>query len=347
MQAQNQQISRQNQFILYGLAGLLGVGLVSVFMFYLYWMKQKNNRMLLQKNREIEEQKAELMSLNEALTAQNEEIEKQKALIQSVHQHLSEANKKLTDSILTARTIQQALLPFEARLRRVTADYFLIFQPKDIVSGDFVWVGQVGQKRIVSVIDCTGHGVPGGFMTMFAYAFLNELILEKKMSDPALALQKLNAYLSYAFAQERHEINYQLGVELSIFCFSRTPPETHWQCTFAASKQNLLYTTPTGLVELRGDRATIGSNNMGKDLEFTRHEFSLPPGEMVYLTTDGFLDTPNPARKKISSSALKETLWQKHTLKTSQQKEALWELLQQHRQQEDYRDDITMLGLRL
>ncbi|NJL12706.1 MAG: SpoIIE family protein phosphatase [Microscillaceae bacterium] len=184
-------------------------------------------------------------------------------------------------------------------------------------------------------------------MTMIAYAFLNELILEKKMSDPALALQKLNAYLSYAFAQERNEINYQLGMELSIFSYSRTPPETHWQCAFAASEQNLLYTTPNGLEELQGDRATIGSNNMGKDLEFTRHEFSLPPGEMVYLTTDGFLDTPNPARKKISGFALKEALWQNRPLNTSQQKEALWQMLQQHRQQEDYRDDITVLGLRL
>jgi len=147
-----------------------------------YKRKKKDNTLLVEQKTEISEKNEELNQQNEEIAAQRDEIEHQRNFVVSQRDEIAEQKLKITDSIKYASRIQAAIMPPVDVLKDILPNYFILNKPRDIVSGDFYWVGKKDNHLIIAVADCTGHGVPGAFMSMLGVAFLNEIVINMKTS---------------------------------------------------------------------------------------------------------------------------------------------------------------------
>lgn len=257
---------------------------------------------------------------------------------------IQEKNRNITDSIRYALTIQQAVLPTPEEMNSLFDEYFVIFKPKDIVSGDFYWVVNYKGKTFVAIVDCTGHGVPGGFMSMIGNALLNEIVTIERIFSPAKILEKLHLDVRAALQQEKAKNDD--GMDISIFCLEKTEEEN--KVTFAGAKQSMYYSENHKIIKLRGNRISIGGRRSKKHKDtFTEQTISLPNKSMIYLMTDGLADQADVEGKKIGSKKIVEELEKIIDLSATQQKEEIENLLEQHQRTAAQRDDITVLGIRL
>lgn len=257
---------------------------------------------------------------------------------------IQEKNRNITDSIRYALTIQQAVLPTPEEMNRLFDEYFVIFKPKDIVSGDFYWTVNYKGKTFVAIVDCTGHGVPGGFMSMIGNALLNEIVTIERIFSPAKILEKLHQDVRAALQQEKAKNDD--GMDISIFCLDKT--ETGNKITFAGAKQSMFYVENHQIIKLKGDRMSIGGRRSKRqDSNFKEQTIILQNGSMVYLMSDGFADQSDLQGQKVGSNVIIEKLEKIADLPTEKQKQELENLLEQHQRTAPQRDDITLLGIRL
>ncbi len=267
------------------------------------------------------------------------------AQVQQANDVIAEKNEQIMASLRYARTIEEAILPSEEWFDRHFTDHFTIFLPKDIVSGDFYWGYATQNTQFVGVIDCTGHGVPGAFMSMTANALLNRIIKEDRVHDPARVLEQLHQNLEQMFKQ-REEGNIHTGMDVALIRLDRRAKEIH--LVFAAAKRPLYLFKNNTLHTLRGDRTSIGHGyKHSREVQFQTHEIILQAGDAIYLSTDGFTDNPGQIATKIGTTVLKETLENIHTQPMGEQKNTLLALLKKQQQDQPQRDDITLIGLRL
>lgn len=309
-------------------------------------------REVVAQKEEIHKQKEEISQRNASITAQNEELQQQQEeimaqrdAIEQQNNALSTQNRHIQQSIKSAKTIQEAILPFEVRMRKILGEYFVIYRPRDIVSGDFYWLGQVEDKRIVAVIDCTGHGVPGAFMSMVGFTILNEIINTKQITNAATILEELRDYVRYALRQD--ETGGRNGMDAALITLEEAEDDQARVC-FAGAKRPLWYIqkgdTETQVV--RGSSVSIGIIYDGKR-EINNVELTCPKDTLIYLSSDGFADQNDMARRKIGNLKLKQLLYQYHSLSMGKQKQALEEVLNQHMIGTEQRDDILLLGLKV
>jgi len=265
---------------------------------------------------------------------------------------LDRQNQNINASIRYAETIQQAILPEQSLLN----DYFesgLIYRPKDIVSGDFYWFSKARNSHtnkdslFIAVVDCTGHGVPGAFMSMIGNSLLNEMINEKGMESPKEILDLLNKEIRKALRQDKTDNSD--GMDLSLCRFDKVS-EKGIKLVFAGAKRNLyiLQKNTAKLKKLKGDRKSIGGiEEKIKKLNFSNHELLLSKGDCIYLSTDGIIDQNGPDRKRFGSKKLEEILVDTFDLSVKEQKSRIEKVLEDFMQNEEQRDDITLLGLRI
>ncbi|WP_291725457.1 two-component regulator propeller domain-containing protein [Bernardetia sp.] len=258
---------------------------------------------------------------------------------------IQEKNRNITDSIRYALTIQQAVLPTPEEMNSLFSEYFVVFKPKDIVSGDFYWVVNYKGKTFVAIVDCTGHGVPGGFMSMIGNALLNEIVTIERIFSPAQILEKLHQDVRAALQQEKAKNDD--GMDISIFCLERI--EEGNKITFAGAKQSLYYSENNEkITKLRGNRMSIGGRRGRKrDESFEEKTIILQNNTMIYMMSDGFADQADIEGHKIGSKRILEQLEKIKHLSAIRQKEELEILLEQHQRTAPQRDDITLLGIRL
>jgi len=264
-------------------------------------------------------------------------------------------NRNITDSIRYAQTIQQAVLPSNERMSQYLADYFVLFRPKDIVSGDFYWFSHVDNYTFIATVDCTGHGVPGAFMSMIGHSILNEIVNEKKVFEPSEILEQLNSQVRKALKQERQLRNEDDranddGMDVA-FCRLEYK-STHTEVAFTGAKRPFIYTMPTTsngneAFYLRGSNKTIGGVRNKLDKNFTTQYVDLPKGAMIYLSTDGYADQNNNQQEKFGTPKLLRLLQEISTLKLYEQKAKLEQTLDLHQRGEEQRDDISMIGIRV
>lgn len=262
----------------------------------------------------------------------------------SAYEIIREKNRNITDSIRYALTIQESILPTYEKMNQVFKDYFILFKPKDIVSGDFYWLNVQGEYRFVAVVDCTGHGVPGAFMSMIASTLLTDIVSIEKLTSPAAILKKLNAEVKLALKQDEKQNDDGLDVALCVF---KKEVDECFEVIFAGAKRPLYYAQAGEIYEIRGDKYAIGGRDRKREKHFQEHTLSLQAGATLYLTTDGYGDQANEEKVKIGSSRLKEML--KHLQKEPLpvQKEALLTAFEAFRRNLPQRDDVTILGLKL
>lgn len=259
---------------------------------------------------------------------------------------LREINNQITSSIRYAQTIQATILPNIGEMFRAFPEHFVIFKPKDIVSGDFYWFHAAEDTIFFASVDCTGHGVPGAFMSMIGYILLNKIIVEHEVEDPALILERLHLEVRGAMRQAEGKGAID-GMDIGLCRIHKGPR----RIVFAGAKHSLYWVKQgnngTELTAVKGDRKSIGGRQSEKKRTFTNHKLDLTAGDMIYLATDGFVDQSDTNEKKYGSKRLKVFLEKVAHHKTQDQKELLIKELADHQGPEEQRDDITVIGVRL
>jgi serine phosphatase RsbU (regulator of sigma subunit) len=300
---------------------------------------------VVKQKEEIYQQNASLLQQSEELQQQSEEIIAQHDAIEATNKQLNERNYQITQSIRSAKTIQAAILPFADKLDELVGENFVLFRPRDVVSGDFYYLEQVNKTSIVAAIDCTGHGVPGAFMSLIGYALLNEIIYAQRKINPAEILEALRKEVRYALKQD--QTKHQHGMDVAMITIEPINQE-EVKVVFAGAKRPLWYVLPNDpvLQEVKGSNVSIGIEYANKR-PIEGKQLLLPKGTVVYLGSDGFADQNNKSRKKFGVRQLKELLASNHSLPLAKQQPLLEQALDDFMLGTEQRDDILLMGIRL
>ncbi|TAD97124.1 MAG: hypothetical protein EAZ97_12945, partial [Bacteroidetes bacterium] len=259
---------------------------------------------------------------------------------------IQDRNKNITDSIRYAKTIQQAILPSENAMKECLSDYFTIFIPKDIVSGDFYWFSQIAEnKYFLAVVDCTGHGVPGAFMSMIGNAFLNEIVNTNDIHNPAQVLENLNISVRNVLKQD--EKTNDDGMDACL-CMVEKVNQKENKVLFSGAKRPLYFvrSLTNELQTLKGDSKSVGGFSLSAQ-PFTCQELMLNTNDMLYLTSDGMIDQSGNEKQKFGTPRLQQILKENSHLSATTQREKLLQALKDHQKEAEQRDDITLLGIKM
>ncbi len=333
----------------------------------------KNNELegkVMERTAEINHQKEELRTQAEHLEEANSEITKQKRLIERAH-------TQITDSLFYAAMIQQAVLPKPSLLTLCFRNHFTLFRPRDIVSGDFYWAAQIENIKFIAVADCTGHGVPGGFMSMLGISLLNEIVKREQVYRPDEILNLLRIHLINALQQESMNELMRDGMEISICAIYQTDEDASNNCLTLeyAGAHNPVYiiTNPNTLSKQNvSDIEVLESNDncalfqlranaMPISMHFKLDPFTLKTvklfeNDMLYLFTDGIIDQiGGNENKKYSSTNLRNLLLSVYNYEPQEQVRQIEENINnwmncvssQTGQVYDQIDDICVLGIRV
>ncbi len=252
---------------------------------------------------------------------------------------LKEKNEEILSSVKYARYIQNAILPSESFIKKHLKEYFLIYQPKDIVAGDFYWLESHGDKILFAVADCTGHGVPGALMSTMCYSALSRSVKEFNLSDPGMILDKTSILLKESFSKSNTVIHDGMDIGLCVWDTKSN------ELFFAGANRSLFSIHESYLIEAKGDRQSIG--NSETTIRFTSHKVAYTKNMLIYLFTDGFTDQfGGPAGKKFKTSQLKELLLSIHTEDLEQQEELLRSNLNNWMKGYEQIDDICLMGVK-
>jgi len=321
---------------------------------------EEQNRTLeykvMQRTKEISKQKEEILVQNEELHQQQEEIISQRDYIDTQNKQLKTSNTHFTDSIRYAKTIQKAILPMKQRFQQHFEDSFVLFRPRDIVSGDFYWIyeTQDAQTRenttLIAVLDCTGHGVPGAFISLIGFALLNEIVAKENITSPAQILKRLDERIQESLRQKQ-ELNSD-GMDVALCAIKKTNSYklADFEIKFAGAKRPIYFIKNNELHEIRGSKLSIGGitkKRIADKYNFEEQTIILSKNDKIYLTSDGFIDQNGENNRKIGSSKLKECFKEFNHLPFAEQKQKFEETLDNHQGKQKQRDDITIMGLKL
>lgn len=330
---------------------LLGGALLVFFGFaYFLWRSRQREKRARQEadaqrdklaaaNKIVTEQKAELSQQHDELQTQNEYLE-------AAFQQINHKNKAITASINYAQRIQQAMLPAATRFAACFREFFVLFRPRDVVSGDFYWLSEVQADGsfVFILADCTGHGVPGALMSMAGDAILNQLVNQQGMTEPATLLDALHVELRKHLHQDTSKN--QDGMDAAV-CYWQ--PEKR-QLAFAGAKMPILLRHQGQWHYERGDRLSVGGKRFKTEQRFTTRSWHLPESAQVYLFSDGFSDQfGGEKNRKITTKRLRRWVETSADQPLSRQQEQLeqqlddWMRLSHPAQI----DDISLLGVKL
>jgi len=273
---------------------------------------------------------------NVLLEAQNTEI---KELFSRIFQQ----NKEITDSIHYASRIQSAILPPVKILEERLDDHFVLYLPRDIVSGDYYWLTERNGKTIVTAADCTGHGVPGAFMSMLGVSFLNEIVNKNNVTRPADILDNLRRSIVESLHQTGKEGEAQDGMDMALVSIDHN----NMMVEYAGAYNPLYIIRNNELSEVKADKMPIGIHSVRKD-SFTNNEISVKKGDCLYIFSDGYIDQFGGDKgKKFMAGQFKKLLENIHQKVFKEQAEILSETLKQWKGNIDQIDDILVIGLKI
>ncbi len=249
---------------------------------------------------------------------------------------------EITDSIHYARRIQSALLPPDEDLDSLLPSYFILNKPRDIVSGDYYWVSKRDNKVIVAVADCTGHGVPGAFMSILGIAFLNEVINKAEILIPNEILNQLREHLIKSLHQTGRKDETRDGMEIALCVVDFGNKKLQYSGAF----RPLYLIRNKELNEIKGDYMPIGVYD-DKENPFSNNELHFKEDDIIYLFSDGYVDQiGGPNRKTFRSRKFKQLLINIHLKPLDEQKTLLEEAYEEWRQNIEQIDDIMVMGIK-
>ena len=275
----------------------------------------------------------------------NKLLEKKNILIENQKQLVEEKNLKITDSINYAKRIQQAILPSQELIKSCFPESFIFFRPKDIVSGDFYWFAEKNDKLIIAAADCTGHGVPGAFMSMIGNTLLNEIVNVKNILEPSKILNELNKGIVNLLNQSSTDSTTQDdGMDITIIAIDKTMQEME----FAGANHFSYLFNNSQFKTLKGDVFSIGGMFGRADINFTSQKIKIEKGSTIYLFTDGFVDQFGGEKNTKFLSGRFETLLQNiQPMDMEHQKENLSTAFDDWKAQNKQLDDLLVMGIKI
>ena len=329
---------------------------------------EKNHKLILENNIKLQKQKEDILSFNELLKSQqidilraNKVLERQKTEIEQQRNELesqrdlatnqrdmiAHQNKEITDSIEYAKRIQQALLTIENNI--LPKGYFVFFKPKNIVSGDFFWIRKFFNYTIVAVADCTGHGVPGAFMSMLGISLLNEISsknfrkINKTKIQASTFLNELRTNIIRTLHQDKYESTSKDGMDIAL-CIIDTDTNI---IQFSAAYNPLIIFRNNEMLEFKGDKMPIGIH-LGEMKEFTNYEIQGIENDNLYMFSDGYIDQfGGKDQRKFLKNRFKNVLAEIQEFPIEEQHYLIDQIMVFWRQDQKQTDDMLVLGLKL
>lgn len=362
--------SKRQQVVLYSVLGLLIlISFFSIIVLRQYRQKRKANIKLAEQKHEIEEKNEELNQRNEEITAQRDEIETQRDLVQSQKEQIEIIHTEVTQSIDYARRIQTSILSDTKILESNFSDFFVLFKPKDKVSGDFYWWSVTENHTIVAAADCTGHGVPGAFMSMLGISFLREIVNKEYITHPGIILKRLRKEIIKVLNQRGVTGEQKDGMDISLislnnetkllqyagannplYLIKRLEDDRLKDLENQSSNLSIFKSSNLALVEIKGDKMPIAIYEKMSD--FTNHEIQMQTGDMCYLFSDGFADQFGGEKgKKFKYKPFKQLLLENAEKSMPEQKiileDTLFNWMSNAEQIYEQVDDIVIVGLKI
>jgi tetratricopeptide (TPR) repeat protein len=272
---------------------------------------------------------------------------KQKAnlILEKQKQEIEQKNVLITDSIDYAKTIQEAILPDTEKLTLLLPDHFILYKPKAIVSGDFYWIGKKDGKTICAVADCTGHGVPGAFMSLLGHNILENVIQRDVAIDPGTMLTLLNEEIVTRFTRSKERETVKHGMDIALICIDNEKQ----QLQYAGARNSLYHVRQEVLTELKADKQSTGIEARDHTIvNYNTSTCALQKGDMLYMFSDGFPDQKGgPDKKKFFYQPFKELLRGISKLPVAEQKQHLEKAITDWIGAGEQIDDILVMGIRI
>jgi ligand-binding sensor domain-containing protein len=294
--------------------------------------------------------KKENVILEDKVKQRTKELEEKNIIVELQRKEVQLKNKKITDSINYAKRIQQAVLPADEFIKSTLGEYFLLSLPKDIVSGDFYWIAEKiaeskETKLIVVVADCTGHGVPGAFMSMIGNTLLNEIVNVKHIYDPGNILKLMNERVVEVLNQNSESTSTQDdGMDVSILTINKSTGEIE----FAGANHYACLIHNNTIQSLKGDFYSVGGMFGNNEINFSTQVLKAPSNSSIYLFTDGFIDQfGGPENKKFLSSRLEQLLLTIQHQSMEQQQQSILAAFNDWKAANTQTDDVLLLGIKL
>jgi serine phosphatase RsbU (regulator of sigma subunit) len=310
--------------------------------------QEKEKKLILENQKaeletQVMERTSEISNKNEVLRQQNEEIKAQKEEITTQRDMLSSRNQAISESIQYAKKIQTAVLPRHVYIDEILPENFILFKPRDVVSGDFYWIRQINHYIVIAVADCTGHGVPGAIMSMLGISFLSEIVQKREITRPAHALNELRKQIKQALRQTGKQGEAEDGIDMALCAL-----DTKTMVIQFAGAMNPFYLLRNGdLEEIKADRMPVGFYPNEKP-EFTNHEIQLKTNDLFYLFSDGYMDQFGGENGlKFKASNFQKILLENHDKPMQIQKEKLEQHLNSWMKGYEQTDDILVMGVRV
>jgi serine phosphatase RsbU (regulator of sigma subunit) len=248
---------------------------------------------------------------------------------------------EIVESMNYARRIQNALLPSDETIRQLIKEYFILFKPKEIVSGDFYWITRKKGKIMMAAADCTGHGIPGAFMSMLAIAFLNEIANTIQDPSPANILNELREHVVHTLKQDTKTITTMDGLDIAL-CVIDTDKNV---IQFAGANNPLYVVHNNELIEYPSDKMPIGYAH--EYHEFSNKTIKLIKGDTFYIFSDGYMDQfGGEKNKKFKPHRFQKLIKDIHDKPMDEQKEILYLTLEEWKGDKEQVDDIIIIGFR-
>lgn len=313
--------------------GVLGYYLI-VIVTYEKWQKEAKVK--------LKQQNDELAATYEELTQQTDEIMAQRELLHEHSKKLEKVNHQLSSSINYASKIQKSLMEPEVIIKRAFNDAFVIWEPRDVVGGDFYWYCEIDEnKKIIAVIDCTGHGVPAAFMTIMANDLLHQVVNITNIHKPEIILEKLDQ--AVRMQTSKGQTSVEDGMDISIVLIDEMKSEV----TFAGAKQTLYAFIGGEFKVFKGGKFPVGGHVLNKKI-FEQITIPYSTGDVIYLQTDGFQDQFGGRDfRKYLKKRYRELLQKQQLTELFSQKEILEEEFNLWKGKYDQTDDILIVGVKL
>jgi serine phosphatase RsbU (regulator of sigma subunit) len=281
------------------------------------------------------------------IRAQRDEIESQRDLLEEHRDLLVYQKNEIIESINYAERIQAAMLPPEAYFSEYFSDHFILYKPRDIVSGDFYWIKQVKQYTILAVADCTGHGVPGAFMSMLGMSNLNEIVQRREITQANQVLNELRKQVINSLRQEGKRGESKDGIDMALCVLD--PARKKMQYAGANIPLYLIKNAKGSprLKEIKADRMPLGYYQT-EDVSFVNHEIELETGDVFYLVSDGYIDQKGgQEEKKFLSKNFKKLLLEHADQPMPDQKRILENRFSDWKGDHPQIDDVLVIGVQV
>jgi serine phosphatase RsbU (regulator of sigma subunit) len=327
------------------------LGIIALIILFVYRIFKWRIKILQKRNEQLEitviERTAEIREKNAELETQKEEIQTQRDFAEQQRDEIAQRKKEIDDSILYAKRIQNAIMPPESLISSLLPENFILFKPRDIVSGDYYWFAEKNNKIYYAAADCTGHGVPGAFMSMLGVSFLNDIITASENEIKASeVLDELRLKIIYALHQtgEVHEAKDGMDIALCVIDY------VNMEVQFAGAFNPLFIIRNEDLIVVNADRMPIGIYEYeGDKNSFTNNVLKLHKGDLLYVFSDGYADQfGGPAGKKFMLGRFKKVLEKIKDLSMEEQRQYLDDTIEKWRKGVSPQiDDILVMGVRI